>query len=176
MLLTMVGAILIEICTSAPYRPGHWLLSDVTPEPQTLPPPLSTLPSPYYGPRPLKSTGRHGYFLNSTCDIELINMRQGYFLNSTCDRDFLNSTCDMGIDKRQRHATLAFLKIDTRHGYLQSGPLLLVPVWQQAPLSLATHSQSCIFHPSLVHFTPWPICGGGTNWYLAVERHCPVCD
>ena len=32
----MVGAILIEICTSAPYRPGHWLLSDVAPEPQTL--------------------------------------------------------------------------------------------------------------------------------------------
>ena len=31
--LTMVGAILIEICTSAPYRPGHWLLIDVTPEP-----------------------------------------------------------------------------------------------------------------------------------------------
>ena len=28
---TMVGAILIEICTSAPYRPGHWLLSDVKP-------------------------------------------------------------------------------------------------------------------------------------------------
>ena len=31
---TMVGAILIEICTSAPYRPGLWLLSDVTPKPQ----------------------------------------------------------------------------------------------------------------------------------------------
>ena len=43
--LTMVGAILIEICTSAPYRPGH-LLSDVTPEPQTLPlpPPLPLSP------------------------------------------------------------------------------------------------------------------------------------
>ena len=37
---------------------------------------------------------------------------------------------------------------------------LLVPVWQQAPLSLATHSQSCTFYPSLVHFTPWPISGG----------------
>ena len=23
--LTMVGAILIEICTSVAYRPGHWL-------------------------------------------------------------------------------------------------------------------------------------------------------
>ena len=44
--LTMVGAILIEICTSAPYRPKHWLLSDVTPEPQTLPPPSSLSHSP----------------------------------------------------------------------------------------------------------------------------------
>ena len=34
-------------------------------------------------------------------------MQQGYFLNSTCD---------IGINKRQRHATLAFLKIDRRHG------------------------------------------------------------
>ena len=37
--LHMGRVILIEICTSAPYRPGHWLLSDVTPEPQALPPP-----------------------------------------------------------------------------------------------------------------------------------------
>ena len=43
---TMVGAILIGTCTSAPYRPGHWLLSDVTSEPQTLP--LPPLPSPYW--------------------------------------------------------------------------------------------------------------------------------
>ena len=34
-------------------------------------------------------------------------MRQGYFLNSTCD---------MGINKGQRHATLVFLNIDMRHG------------------------------------------------------------
>ena len=39
-----------------------------------------------YGPRPLKSTGRHGYFLNSTCDVELNDMRQGHFLNLTWDR------------------------------------------------------------------------------------------
>ena len=72
---------------------------------------------PFNGPRPLKSTGRHGHFLNSTCDIEPIDMRQGHFLNLTCDRDiFVNSTCDMDKNKRQRHATLAFLKIDTRHG------------------------------------------------------------
>ena len=35
------------------------------------------------------------------------DMRQGYFLNSRCD---------MAINKRQRHATLALLKIDRRHG------------------------------------------------------------
>ena len=34
------------------------------------------------------------------------DMRQGYFLNSTYD---------MAINKRQRHATLPFLKIDTWH-------------------------------------------------------------
>ena len=105
--LTMVGAILIEICTSAPYRPGHWLLSDVTPEPQTLLSPPSPPPSPLS---------------------------------------------------------------------------LLVPVWQQAPLSLATHSQSCIFHPSLVHFTsvlyisPHGQLVGGTNWVPCMRGHYPVCD
>ena len=51
--LTMVGAILREICTSAPYRPGHWLLSDVTPEPQTLLPPPSPPPSPLYRALPI---------------------------------------------------------------------------------------------------------------------------
>ena len=34
-------------------------------------------------------------------------MRQGHFLNLTCD---------LAINKGQRHVTLAFLKIDTRHG------------------------------------------------------------
>ena len=33
---------------------------------------------------------------------------------------FLNSTGDMGIHKRQRHATLSFLKIDRGHGDPQS--------------------------------------------------------
>ena len=28
---------------------------------------------------------------------------------------FLNSTCDIGENKRQRHATETFLKIDMRH-------------------------------------------------------------
>ena len=100
--LHMGRAILIETYTSAPYRPGHWLLCDVTPEPQVYRP--SPLPP---SPLPLPS----------------------------------------------------------------SSPLsLLVPVWQQAPLSLATHSQSCTFHPSLVHFTPVLYISphsqlvGGTNW------------
>ena len=39
---------------------------------------------------------------------------------------FLNSTGDMGNNKRQRHATLAFLKIDMRHQDLPSrAPLRL---------------------------------------------------
>ena len=46
------------------------------------------------------------------------------------------------------------------HQLTDPPPPLLGPVWQQAPPSLATHSQSCTFHPSLVHFTPWPISGG----------------
>ena len=29
-----------------------------------------------YGPRPLKSTGRHGHLLNLTCDIGLSDLRQ----------------------------------------------------------------------------------------------------
>ena len=71
------------------YRLGHWLLSDVTPEPQTLSPPPS-LP----------------------------------------------------------HSPLS----------------LLVPVWQQAPLSLPTHSQSCTFHPSLVHSNQWIFIGSTPEW------------
>ena len=30
-----------------------------------------------YGPWPLKSTGRHWHFLNSTCDMGLSDMRHG---------------------------------------------------------------------------------------------------
>ena len=39
----------------------------------------------YYGPRPRKSTGRHGHFLNLTCDIGLTDMRQGLKIVVTCD-------------------------------------------------------------------------------------------
>ena len=42
----------------------------------------------YYGPRPLKSTGRHGHFLNSTCDIGPSDMRQGLKIVVTWDIAF----------------------------------------------------------------------------------------
>ena len=42
-------------------------------------------------------------------------MRQGTEIDTDMRPcHFLNSTCDMGINKRQRHATLPFLKIDRR--------------------------------------------------------------
>ena len=44
-------------------------------------------------------------------------MRQGSKQYSDMRQDyFLNSTCYIAINKRQRHATLAFLKIERRHG------------------------------------------------------------
>ena len=44
-------------------------------------------------------------------------MRQGFKKYSDMRQAyFLNSTCDMAINRRQRHTTLAFLKIDRRHG------------------------------------------------------------
>ena len=89
------------------------------------------------------NTMGHSDFLNSTCDTGHSDMGHGGskcntmghsdFLNSTCDTghsdmghggskcntmghsDFLNSTCDIEENKRQRHATLPFLKIDTQH-------------------------------------------------------------
>ena len=69
------------------------------------------------GPRPLNLTQQHGPFLKWTGDIRLSDMRQW----TEIDRDmrhchFLDLTCDMGINKQQRHATLPFLKIDRRHG------------------------------------------------------------
>ena len=86
---------------------------------------------PCYGPWPLKSTGRHGHFLKSTCDIELIDMRQGFQNYSEMRQGyFLYSACDMGINKRQRHATLAFPKIDRRHEDPPSrAPMLLYVPW-----------------------------------------------
>ena len=39
----------------------------------------------YYGPRPLKYTGRNGHLLNLTCGIGLSKMRQGLKIIVTCD-------------------------------------------------------------------------------------------
>ena len=73
----------------------------------------------------LNSTGRHGYFLNSTCDMKPIDMRQGFKEYSDMRQAyFLNSTCDMAINKRQRYATLPFLKIDMRPWGPHQGPHL----------------------------------------------------
>ena len=66
------------------------------------------------GPRTLNSTRRH--FLNLTCDARLSDMRYGGKQDSdTRHGYFLNSTCDMVENKRQRHATLPLLKVDMRH-------------------------------------------------------------
>ena len=69
-----------------------------------------------YGPRPFNSTGRHGHFLESTGDTRLSDMRQENKTDSDMRHaHFLNSTCDMEENKRQRHVTLPFLKMDMRH-------------------------------------------------------------
>ena len=59
-------------------------------------------------------------------DHSLIDMRQGFKKYSDMRQGhFLNLTCDMSLNKRQRHVTLTFLKIDRRHGDLPSrAPLL----------------------------------------------------
>ena len=82
----------------------------------------------HYGPRPLNSTQRHGFFLNSTCDISLNDMRHGGKKDSDMRHGyFLNSTSDMVEDKQQRHATLPFHKIDMQHwGPPIKGPLTLL--------------------------------------------------
>ena len=55
-------------------------------------------------------------FLKFAYDMEPIDMRQGFQkYNDMRQAYFLNSTCNMAINKRQRHVTLAFLKIDMRH-------------------------------------------------------------
>ena len=50
-------------------------------------------------------------------DIELIDRLQDFKNYNDMRQDhFLNWTCDIGINKQQRHATLSFLKIDRRQG------------------------------------------------------------
>ena len=54
----------------------------------------------------LKNYMRHGALVT----------QQGHTSRSDMQHDyFLNLTCNMGINKRQRHATLAFLKFDMQH-------------------------------------------------------------
>ena len=56
-------------------------------------------------------------------------MRQGFKKYSDMRQAyFLNLTCDMAMNKRQRHATLAFLEIDRRHGDPPSRAPYLVAV------------------------------------------------
>ena len=50
---------------------------------------------------------RHWAYWHATGPFLKFDMGQGHVLHSTCD---------MGIDKWQRHVTLAFLKIDRWHG------------------------------------------------------------
>ena len=82
------------------------------------------------------------------------DMRQGYFLNSTCD---------MAINKRQRHATLTFLKIDTRHwGPPVKGPIhCMVPGKSHGQVSWQTTQGS--YHDR--HYTK----GHDTSTNLTVE-------
>ena len=47
------------------------------------------------------------------------DMRQGFF--------FFKLTCNIAINKRQRHVTLAILKIDRRHGNPQSRAPVVIP-------------------------------------------------
>ena len=103
----------------------------------------------YDGPGPLNSTGRHGLFLNSTCDIRLSDMRHDGKKDSDMRHGyFLNSTCDMVENKGQRHATLAFLKIDMQH---QDSPSR-APVWSIRQLSWVTSKLQCALCNLLVPF------------------------
>ena len=70
------------------------------------------------GPRPLNSTWRHVFFLQSTCDMSLGDMWQGGKEDTCSDmrHDFFKtSICDIGGNKWQRHMILAFPKIYMRH-------------------------------------------------------------
>ena len=58
-------------------------------------------------PRPLKSTGRHGHFLNSICDIELIDVRHGFQKDNGNKRWHVTPG----------HVTDTFPKFDIWHGH-----------------------------------------------------------
>ena len=106
--LTMVGAILIEIYTSASYRPGHWLLSDVITEPQTLlppPPPLPNLPGPLsIGPGVAAGTTQSGHskpvlFISpQSCPFHpsVVHSPHGQFVGGTNWVPCRRGVCDWG--------------------------------------------------------------------------------
>ena len=74
-------------------------------------------------------------------------MRQGFQKYSDMRQAyFLNSTCDMAINKRQRHATLPFLKIDMRHwGPPIKGPYIETATYSSKRDSDTLWSFSVIF-------------------------------
>ena len=71
----------------------------------------------------------------------------------TSDRALRNIvTCDMGLNKRQRHATWAFLRINRRHGGTPPPPPPLKdPNHSSRPETPPSppHSQSCLSNPPL---------------------------
>ena len=56
---------------------------------------------------------------------------------------FLNSTCDIRENKRQRHVTLPFLKIDMRRW----GPPIKGPITYVSPGTPS--AGTCTFHPQV---------------------------
>ena len=85
----------------------------------------------------IQSTGRHGHFLHSTCDIGLSDMRR-----AKNDRDIafskLDSTCDIGqwktiSDKDMRHCHFLKLTFDIGGPSLRPPYMLLLPASRAAP-------------------------------------------
>ena len=102
-MLLLIRAILISVSHTIQkwrFLTMHMRHRNSIARPQTKPLPLPPPSGPTWirmAPWPLKSKGRQGYILNSTCDIELIDMRQGF--------------------KIKWHTTGLFLKVDMRHGH-----------------------------------------------------------
>ena len=95
--------------------------------------------SPSVAPRPLSSTWQHGLFLKSTCDMSLIRIGQGGKKETDSQHSyFLNSICNMGKNKRQGHATLTFLEIDTLHQDPHQRPHRTLPNLNQRPYIIET--------------------------------------
>ena len=75
--------------------------------------PFSPLCSP---PCPLKWTGQHRHFLNSTCDIGLTDKQYwSYKVSDICQHFVKSDIWYICEKKRHSHATLPFLAIDMLH-------------------------------------------------------------